>query len=100
MKKLIYLLIATFLLASCTTEKKSPQYSINGSIDTLIDGNAYLQKREGGEWKKIDSAVITEGSFSMTGEVGFPVMHYVFIENMKRNIPLFLDQGDIQINVY
>jgi thiol-disulfide isomerase/thioredoxin len=100
MKKLIYLMMATLFLASCTTEKKSTQYSVNVSIDTLIDGNAYLQIREGGEWKKLDSALIADGTFSMTGDVDFPVMHYVYIENLKRNIPFFLDQGDIQINVY
>jgi len=100
MKKLIYLLIVTFILASCNTEKKQLQYSVNVSIDTLIDGNAYLQKREGGEWKKIDSAVITEGVFSMSGVIDYPVMHYVYIENLKRNVPIFLDNGDIKIVVY
>ena len=100
MKKLIYLLLAIFILASCDIEKKQPQFSLTVNVDTLIDGNAYLQKREDGKWKKIDSAIISEGTFSMQGVIDYPVMYYVFIENIKKNIPVFLDQGDIQISVY
>ncbi|MDT8392785.1 MAG: TlpA disulfide reductase family protein [Bacteroidales bacterium] len=100
MKKLFYLLIAVFLMASCSPEKNDSQYVITVQIDTLIDGNAYLQKREGGEWVRIDTAVIEEGTFSMEGVVDFPVMHYIFIENLKRNVPIFLDEGNIVVSVF
>jgi len=100
MKKLLYLLVAIVFLASCDTEKKPSQYTITVTIDTLIDGYAYLQVREGGEWKKIDTALIAEGSFSMNGVVDYPVMQYLYIENIKRNVPIFMDNGNIEVSVF
>ncbi|HSG67905.1 MAG TPA: DUF4369 domain-containing protein, partial [Bacteroidales bacterium] len=101
MKKLLYLLIATLLLASCTNEKKQLKYTVTVSIDTIVDGYAYLQKREGGEWVKVDSAVMAKQEFIFKeGLIDYPEMYYVFIESFKRNIPVFLDNGDIHISFY
>ena len=99
MKKLVYLLIATLILASCETGKKEAQYVLTVNIDTLIDGNAYLQKRVGSDWVKLDTAVITEGSFVMEGPASYPEMYYIFIENLKSNTPFFLDEGNITISI-
>jgi thiol-disulfide isomerase/thioredoxin len=100
MKNLIYLFIATLVLASCEPPKKELHYTITTTVDTLIDGYAYLQKREEGEWVKLDSALISEGTFTMSGAVDFPMMHYIYIKGIKRNVPLFLDEGDITIEVF
>jgi peroxiredoxin len=99
MKKLLYLFLAVIFIASCTEEKKDNHYLITVNIDTLIDGNAYLQKRAEGEWVKVDTAEIIDGSFTMEGVVDFPNMQYIYIENLKRNVPLFLDAGNIVISV-
>jgi peroxiredoxin len=99
MRKLFYLFISVLFIAACTEQKKDSHYLITVNIDTLIDGNAYLQKRADGEWVKVDTAIIVDGSFTMEGIVDFPNMQYIYIENMKRNIPVFLDEGNINISV-
>ena len=100
MKKLLYLLVAIFFLVSCETEKKELQYSVTVSVDTLIDGYAYLQKREDGEWVRLDSAVMSNGSVNLQGVVDYPVMYYIYINDLKRTVPIFLDEGNIQVSVF
>ncbi|MEE4257122.1 MAG: DUF4369 domain-containing protein, partial [Bacteroidales bacterium] len=100
MKKLIVLLLTAIVMISCTSEKKENQYTLKVNVDTLVDGYAYLQSRVNGEWIKLDSAMMAEGSFNMDGTVENPEMNYVYIKGIQRNVPLFLDQGDIVINVF
>ena len=100
MKKLIVLLLAVIVIASCTSEQKEKQFTLKVNVDTLVDGYAYLQSRISGEWLKLDSAVMLDGSFTMKGTVENPEMNYVYIKGIQRNVPLFLDQGDIVIDVF
>lgn len=100
MKKLIVLLLAAIVMASCTSEQKENQYTLKVNVDTIVDGYAYLQSRVNGEWVKLDSALMVEGSFNMNGTVENPEMNYVYIQGIQRNVPLFLDQGDIVIDVF
>ncbi len=100
MKKLLFLLLACFIVASCTTEKKELKYTLKINVDTIVDGYAYLQKRAGGEWIKFDSSAQENASYVMQGVLDFPSMYYVFIKDIKRNVPIFLDAGDITIEVF
>jgi len=108
MKKLIYLLLASlsvlmmacFVIASCTTETKELKYTLRVNVDTIVDGYAYLQKRVDGEWIKLDSSAQENASYVMQGILDFPAMHYIFIKGIKRNVPIFLDAGDITIEVF
>ncbi len=99
MKKIVLLLLLSLFMISCLSEKKEIQYVINVNLDTLVDGYAYLQSRSDGEWVKIDSALINQTSFSFSGNADFPVMQYIYIEKLKRNIPVFTDEGEIIIRV-
>ncbi len=99
MKKLFYALLAVIFIASCTTEKKDTHFSLKVGVDTLVDGYAYLQKRAAGQWIKLDSAVMIDGAFNMQGEIAFPEMQYVNIDNIKRYVPVFLDAGEIVVEV-
>lgn len=104
MKKLIYLLLAASVLTACDMQQsqntENSEYSISLSADTVLSGIAYLQIRSEGEWKKLDSVSAEEGVFLFSGTTGFPAMHYIYVKELKRNIPLFLDAGDITIKLY
>jgi len=93
-------LLACFIAASCTTEKKELKYTLKINVDTIVDGYAYLQKRANGEWVKLDSSAQENASYVMHGVLDFPSMHYIFIKGIKRNVPIFLDDGDITIEVF
>ncbi len=99
MKKLLYLLLAVIFISSCSTpEAKKTGFTIKVKLDTLVDGYAYLQKYDEG-WIKFDSSKMTDGAFALQGDVEFPELRYVFIKDIKRNVPIFLDAGDIVISV-
>jgi len=98
MKKLVYLFVAVLIMGSCTPEKKQLNYVVKVSLDTVVDGYAFLQKREGGEWKVADSVQMADGMFTfMPGVIDYPEMYYVFLEDFRRNVPVFLDNGEILI---
>ncbi len=99
MKKLFYVLLAVLIITSCTSEKKDTHYTLKVSLDTLVDGYAYLQKRADGEWIKVDSALMQDGAFNMKGLIEYPEMQYFQIKDIRRNIPIFLDGGDIVVDV-
>lgn len=100
MKKLILLLLAGITIASCTSEQKEKAFTLKINVDTIVDGYAYLQKRIDGEWIKLDSTTMVEGSFNMKGLVDNPTMQYVFIKELRMNVPLFLDEGDIVMDIF
>ena len=100
MKKFFLLFLSALILSSCDPVKKDLQFTINMSVDTLIDGYAYLQKREDGEWIKLDSSFAVNEIYVFNGSLVFPAMHYLYIKDIKRNVPIFLDAGDINISVY
>jgi peroxiredoxin len=99
MKKLLYLMLVVFVLASCTLDDKTMHYTLKVELDTLVDGYAYLQKRQDGKWVKIDSALMEENSFHMQGTLDFPQVYYLSIKDLKRNIFLFMDEGDITVDL-
>jgi len=100
MKKLLYFLLATTIMVSCMPEKKETLFTINVTVDTLVDGYAFLQKYADGKWNKSDSSTMADGVFVLQGEVEFPEMQYIYIEGMKRNVPIFLDAGNIVVDVF
>lgn len=102
MKKLFYLLLAMSMLAACDMfQAEEPgEYTISISADTTLSGQAYLQIRSDGEWKVLDSVSAVDGAFMFADTLGFPSMHYIYVKKLKRNIPLFLDAGDISIKIF
>ncbi len=102
MKKLAYLVIATAALGmvACTGNKAG--YVISGTVEGAVDGDTvYLQEASGRNLTKLDTAVISKGTFTFEGaqdsavnryitcEVnGEPLMMDFFLENGKINIAL------------
>ena len=62
MKNLVYFFAAgAMILAACSSE---PAYKISGTIEGVADGEVvYLQEAQGRQLAKLDSAVVTNGTF-------------------------------------
>ena len=79
MKKLTYLVIATAALGmvACTGNKAG--YVITGTVEGAADGDTvYLQEATGRNLTKLDTAVISKGTFTFEGDTGFcskPLCH-------------------------
>ena len=98
MKKFVYLFAAgTLLLAACSSE---PAYKISGTIEGVADGETvYLQEAKGRELIKLDSAVVTNGSFVFNGRQDVAVNRYLTYqaEGKRMMTDFFLENGNIVV---
>ena len=100
MKKLTYLVIATAALgmAACTGNK--PGYVVTGTVEGASDGDTvYLQEANGRNLIKLDTAVITKGSFTFKGAQDSTVNRYITceVDGEPLMIDFFLENGKINI---
>lgn len=110
MKKLTYLVMATAALGivACTSGNKTG-YTVTGTVEGANDGDTvYLQEATGRSLAKIDTAIITKGTFTFKGTQDSTVNRYItckvngeplildfFLENGKINISLTKDNDVI-----
>lgn len=100
MKKLTYLVIATAALGmvACTGNKAG--YIITGTVEGAADGDTvYLQEATGRNLTKLDTAVISKGTFTFEGTQDSVVNRYVTCEvnGEPLMIDFFLENGKINI---
>ena len=103
MKKFTYLVIATAALSmvACTGGNKAG-YTITGTVEGASDGDTvYLQEANGRNLTKLDTAVITKGTFTFEGTQDSVVSRYVTCEvnGEPLMIDFFLENGKIIINL-
>ncbi len=95
MKKFIYLLVITILMAACSSE---PHYVVKGKIDGSDSITFYLQKREAGVTISIDSAISKKGSFTLKGgKVDYPQMIQLVAGNTRKRASFYLENTEINI---
>ena len=94
MKKLAFLFMAGGLaLTACNNE---PAYKIAGTVEGIEDGEVvYLQEPKGRELVKLDSAVVTNGSFTFQGRQDSAKYCYINHPASEIWIDLFLENGNI-----
>ena len=81
MKKLTYLVIATAALGmvACTGNKAG--YVVTGTVEGAANGDTvYLQEATGRNLTKLDTAVISKGTFTFKGTQDSAVNRYVTCE--------------------
>ncbi|MBN1199284.1 MAG: AhpC/TSA family protein [Bacteroidales bacterium] len=93
---LIVLSVVIIGLNSCGPKN---QYKIAGSVTGIDTGLVYLQKRDAGEWKIIDSANITAGKFNFNGSIESPELWYLSVKNTKVYVPFFVENSDMTIAI-
>ncbi|MDE5677556.1 TlpA disulfide reductase family protein [Phocaeicola sp.] len=100
MKKLVYLLAAGSM--AFTACQNSPSYKIKGTVENIADGEVvYLQKYLNGDYQKVDSAIVGNGTFTFTGKQDTVAAHYITYskEGKNRMINFFLENGEIHITL-
>ncbi len=93
---LILVTLAVIGLTSCGPKN---QYKIVGSVTGIDSGTVYLQKREAGEWKIIDSTELVSGKFNLKGTIDSPELWYVSVKDAKVYIPLFVENSVITVDI-
>jgi peroxiredoxin len=97
-KNLFIALFALVTIASCTKAPKN-EYTITGSVDSVFNGMAYLQKRLETPLITIDSSLITNGKFSFKGTIDYPEVYYITIPATRSSVPFFIEPSGITVNI-
>ena len=98
MKKLVYFFAAgAMVLAACSSE---PAYKISGTIEGVADGEVvYLQEAQGRQLAKLDSAIVTNGTFVFNGRQDTVVNRYITYTTEENRLmtDFFLENGNITV---
>ena len=94
---IIILIVLAIGLSSCGPQKN---FKVTGTVAGLDSGMIFLQKRQDGEWVKLDSASIVKGSFSFTGTADLPGMRYLAVRDKQFFVPFFIENADITVAIY
>lgn len=96
MKNLIFLILVSTLIFSCTSD---PRYIVEGELAGIDKGTVYLQKRELGQFVKVDSASIEDGAFQINGgSVSYPDAYYLSIDGKRGYLMLFIENTKITVS--
>ena len=97
MKKLLFILAAAVMAASCGSGNG---YTIKGTItgdsDKLVNGTAYLFNRDR-ENPIRDTADVVNGKFVFKGSVTTPESYLITIDGIPGMISLFLENANVTI---
>ncbi len=98
MKKVVFILLAGLILASCTGKKD--KFSIRGTIKGVDTGMIFLQKYDADHWVNTDSVKLVKGSFSFTGSCKQPEMWHIALGDRQTYIPVFLENSNIEVQIF
>ncbi len=97
-----YFVFALFTaLVACNSNPGG--YTVEGVVSgDLKDGSSvYLKKaNEQNQPVDVDTATVTNGTFTFSGKIDKPELHYLFIDETMGNIPLVLEAGTIEVNTH
>jgi len=102
MKVIFKVLPVLLLLVACSTENKSG-YEITGNIaGPLEEGTQVFLRKSDENMRAIpgDTALISNGTFSFKGDASAPELRYIFIEGVNAGIPVFVENGSINITAH
>ncbi len=100
MKKLTYLVVAaaTLSMTACTGQKAG--YTITGTVEGAADGDTvYMQERSGRQFIKVDTAVISQGTFTFEGVQDSTINRYITYQKGEKPlfVDFFLENGKINV---
>ena len=95
MKKLFFL--SLLILSSCSNNY---DFKLSASSDISDGEMVYLVQYKENIPVLKDSASVVKGNFTFSDSILVPEMHYIFFKNIKGNIPVILEPGNINITVY
>lgn len=94
------MMTAVFAVVACQPEKG---FTLEGTTD-LEEGTYVILLKEDPEnemgIRNIDTAVVTKGKFTLTGEIDFKDIYYLKFEPMNQFLPFILDNAKLTAQVY
>lgn len=95
MKRLSLILLTIIALCSCQNEKKFTGYTVTGTLKNIADNSVvYITKNN----KVIDSAIVLNNEFKLTGKLGNPVKVYLKVKNTRDYTSFWLENSNIKFD--
>ncbi len=100
MKKIVFLLVLSLTIFSCSKVRKG-EFLISGNAKGIADGKMVVLKKQNefGIVVNVDSAKVKGGKFEMKGKVTEPSMYALFVKDLQQPIPFILETGEIEVKV-
>lgn len=77
---------------------KSKDYTINGNITGIGDGQVYLMTYSEAGVVPVDTTDVKSGKFKFTGDLSKPELYYIsYSENPELYTPVFIEKGVIEV---
>ncbi|MEX0289318.1 MAG: redoxin domain-containing protein [Flavobacteriaceae bacterium] len=98
MKNFLYASLCLALMASCG--QGTDGFTIEGELRGEVENDTYvfLKKADAqGRPVDVDTATVENNKFILSGPATTPELHYIFIDQLRGNIPVIVEQGNITI---
>jgi peroxiredoxin len=100
MKTIVSVLLVSIIFAGCSEMLKHKNtFTINGKLSGEYTGKIHLLKRESGTWVKLDSAAVSNGSFNFKGEIAYPELYYLSLDDDNKYGSFFVEPAEIEVTV-
>lgn len=99
MKKLFVGILGLAFLAACNSGSNG--YTISGTISGEPENGlkVFLKTADSlNQLIDVDTTTIENGQFSFAGTQAEPKLHYIFMEQTRGNVPVIVENGDIEIS--
>lgn len=98
MKKYFFYFVLISIFTHCSP---SNEFKVNGTVDLDDATQVFVIKADDNNRPEpVDTLEVMGGSFSFSGNVEVPEMHYLFFEGTQGNLPFVLENGTITIKAY
>ena len=98
MKKILNIAFAVVGVLSALASRSTSYHITGTSLQSIYDGDmVYLRPLGSEDAKAVDSCKILHGSFTMNGPVDSIMCVRMFFGNSGDNIPVILEEGNIQV---
>ncbi|AEM72188.1 alkyl hydroperoxide reductase/ Thiol specific antioxidant/ Mal allergen [Allomuricauda ruestringensis DSM 13258] len=98
MKRLFVISLGVLFLASCNSDPKG--YTLKGTITGEPENGTqiFLKTTDSvNQLVDVDTTVIENGLFSFNGNQVEPKMYYVFVDKVRGNVPVIVENGTIEV---
>ncbi|MDF0717387.1 TlpA disulfide reductase family protein [Muricauda sp. 334s03] len=98
MKRLFALSLGVLFLTSCNSDPKG--YTLSGTITGESENGTqiFLKTTDSiNQLVDIDTTTVENGLFSFSGDQAGPKMHYIFVDKVRGNVPVIVENATIEI---
>lgn len=99
MKKVLGFIVLGLIIIACNSVPENG-FSLTGELtgEVADSTEVYLRTTDSlRQFIEVDTVLVQNGSFEFSGLIEKPTLHYVYVENVRGNVPVVLENGKIEI---